>query len=193
MQDTVCVTGPHCQINSPLVVPEVTFGQANQMAAFFAQTPLDGILGLGFQSLAEDGVTPVFNVMVDQGIVPAAQFQIFLDSKIGTTDAAIVFGGYDQQYFTGDLFWVPLQSENYYVIRIDGVAVGGNDLNQCDLGCNAIVDSGTSLLVGPSQVCLYFFTFFLFSTHLLDSTSKMSSTPSVLFRATAPTTTTSPT
>ncbi len=94
VQDTVCVTGPACVINSPLRVPNVTFGEANQMADFFAQTPIDGILGLGFQSLAEDNVVPVFNVMVNEGVVPAAQFQIFLDSKPFTKSAAIVFGGY---------------------------------------------------------------------------------------------------
>ncbi len=96
VQDTVCVTGPACVINSPLRVPNVTFGQANQMADFFAQTPIDGILGLGFQSLAEDNVVPVFNVMVNEGIVPKAQFQIFLDSKPFTKNAAIVFGGYGE-------------------------------------------------------------------------------------------------
>jgi len=151
VQDTVCVTGPNCQINSPLSVKNVTFGEASQMAAFFAQSPIDGILGLGFQSLAADGVTPVFNVMVNEGLVDNAQFQIFLDSKIGTNDAAIVFGGYESKYFTGDITWVPLVNENYYVIQIDGVSVGSKDLKQCVLGCSAIVDSGTSLLVGPSQ------------------------------------------
>ena len=43
VQDTVCVTGPNCVINSPLSVSNVTFGQADQMAAFFAQTELDGV------------------------------------------------------------------------------------------------------------------------------------------------------
>jgi len=151
VSDTVCVTGPQCTANSPLAVTNVTFGEASQMAQFFAQTHIDGILGLGFQSLAEDGVTPVFNVMVEEGLVPKAQFQIFLDSKIGSTNAALVFGGYEQQYYTGDITWVPLTSESYYVISLSGVAVGGTSLNQCNLGCPAIVDSGTSLLVGPSQ------------------------------------------
>jgi hypothetical protein len=118
VNDTVCVTGPRCVINSPLSVKGVTFGQASQMADFFAQTPIDGILGLGFQSLAEDNVVPVFNMMVQENLVPKAQFQIFLDSKPFTNNAAIVFGGYNPQFFTGSLRWVPLTSENYYVIQL---------------------------------------------------------------------------
>jgi cathepsin D len=115
VQDTVCVTGPKCVINSPLSVKNVTFGQANQMAAFFAQTPIDGILGLGFQSLADDNVIPVFNVMVQEKLVPKAQFQIFLDSKPFTKSAAIVFGGYNTQFFTGSLRWVPLTSGSFFL------------------------------------------------------------------------------
>lgn len=88
------------------------------MAAFFAQTPIDGILGLGFQALADDGVVPVFNVMVQENLVPKPQFQIFLDSRPFTNNAAIVFGGYNTQFFTGALRWVPLTSESYYVIQL---------------------------------------------------------------------------
>jgi len=148
--DVVCVTSDGCDGPNPLSV-NVTFGEASQMAAFFAQTQIDGILGLGFQTLAEDGVEPVLNKLADAGLIPSPIFQIFLDSQIGTTDAAIVFGGYEQKYYTGQLSWVPLTSESYYVISIAGTAVGSKNLNQCDLGCSAIVDSGTSLLVGPAQ------------------------------------------
>lgn len=104
--DRVCVTGPQCVINTPLAVQNVTFGQANQMASFFASSPIDGILGLGYQALAVDNVMPVFDVMVQEGVVKAAQFQFFLDSKPGSTSAAIVFGGYDTSFFTGPISWV---------------------------------------------------------------------------------------
>lgn len=113
VQDRVCITGPKCVINTPLNVPNVTFGEASEMADFFAQTPLDGILGLGFQTLAVDGVEPIINTMVREKIIPKTQFQIFLDSKPFTNNAAIVFGGYDAKFFTGPLRWVPLTNENY--------------------------------------------------------------------------------
>lgn len=50
-----------------LVVPMTTFGQATSLAQFFDGQPLDGILGLAFQSLAVDGVKPPFIEAVDQG------------------------------------------------------------------------------------------------------------------------------
>jgi hypothetical protein len=150
VQDRVCVTGTDCS-NSGDLSCTATFGQADQMASFFQSSPIDGILGLGFQSLATDNVVTVLQNLVSQGQISQPVFQFFLDSQPRTTNARIVFGGYDSSYFTGNLNWVPLTSENYYVIQLDGTYVGGTSLNQCDLGCSAIVDSGTSELVGPSQ------------------------------------------
>ena len=49
-----------------LVVPKVTFGQATSLASFFAGDPLDGILGLAFQSLSVNNVKPVFQEAIDQ-------------------------------------------------------------------------------------------------------------------------------
>jgi len=150
VQDKVCVTGSDCSSSGDLSCT-ATFGQANQMAQFFESSPIDGILGLGFQSLATDNVVTVIQNLVSQGAISQPVFQFFLDSQPRSTTARIVFGGWDSSYFTGQINWVPLTSENYYVIQVDGTYVNGNSLNQCDLGCSAIVDSGTSELVGPAQ------------------------------------------
>lgn len=134
-----------------LNVTGVTFGSANVIANTFGQGPVNGILGLGFQSLAVDRVEPPLNVMVGNGLISEPIFQIYLNSKPHTSNAAIVFGGYEQQYYTGSIQWVPLTSETYYLISISGVSVGGVSKSMCVFGCSAIVDSGTSLLVGPAQ------------------------------------------
>jgi len=132
---------------STVKIPGTTFGEATDMAQFFAQTPIDGILGLGFQSLAVDGVTPVLTYAKQKGVIQKNIVQFYLDSN---KNSGMVIGGYETQYFTGPLSFVPLTHETYFVVDVSSMYVGGKDISACLFGCKAIVDTGTSLIVLPS-------------------------------------------
>jgi len=59
----------------------------------------------------------------------------------------LTLGGYDSNHFTGAISYVPVTSTTYWETRLDGFVVGGVDF----AGANkAIIDSGTSILAGPS-------------------------------------------
>jgi len=61
----------------------------------------------------------------------------------------LILGGVDSEYYSGSLSYVPLISENYYLISIDHVYIGSQNF---DVGSmKGIVDSGTSLLVGTTS------------------------------------------
>jgi len=144
-QDSVGVAG--------LNVKNVTFGQATSLAPFFAGQPMDGILGLAYSAIAADSVTPVFDLMMSQNLVPQPIFSVFLDSTPGDSKSSILFGASDPSYYTGSITWVPVIAELYYVISLDDVIVGGAHPGSCNgwfSYCKAIVDTGTSLIVAPT-------------------------------------------
>jgi len=109
----------------------------------------DGILGLAFPILSVNKVPTAFQNVVDQGLVDSAEFAFYLGNS-RRDKGELVFGGYDTAHFTGDLTWVPLLSATYWEITMDAFAVGGT--SYVSDGAKAIVDSGTSLLTGPSDV-----------------------------------------
>ncbi|XP_041955566.1 pepsin A-like [Alosa sapidissima] len=132
-----------------ITVNNQIFGLSEIEDTFLEYMTWDGILGLAFPSLSASGATPVFDNMMSQGLVSQDLFSVYLtgDSESGS---AVLFGEIDSSYYTGSLSWVPLSSETYWQIEMDSVTINGN-IVACAGGCQAIVDTGTSLIVGPSS------------------------------------------
>ncbi|XP_009878420.1 PREDICTED: pepsin A-like [Charadrius vociferus] len=127
------------------------FGLAEtEPGAFFYYTPFDGILGLAFPSIASSGATPVFDNMMTQDLVAKDLFSVYL-SKDGRSGSFVLFGAIDPFYTTNGITWIPLSAETYWQITMDSVSIGGEGI-ACAFGCQAIVDTGTSLLAVPDRV-----------------------------------------
>ncbi|XP_028934474.1 cathepsin E-like isoform X4 [Ornithorhynchus anatinus] len=60
----------------------------------------------------------------------------------------LVLGGIDHSLYMGSIHWVPLTEKSYWQIRLHNVKIQGR-VAFCAHGCEAIVDSGTSLITGP--------------------------------------------
>jgi len=114
----------------------------------FIAAHFDGILGLGFKSIAVTGAVPWWYHAVDQQLVQEPVFAFYLNRKAGG-DGELLLGGVDEAHYTGAFHYVPLTNETYWEFAMDGVAVGVD--KYCAGGCHAIADSGTSLLAGPKE------------------------------------------
>ena len=106
----------------------------------------DGILGLAYQSISVDNLTTVFHNAVDQKAVDEPVFGFHLSTASGQ-DGELTFGGTDPNHYTGELTYVPLTSDTYWETKLDGMKMNGKSVTSCT---KVIVDSGTSILAGPS-------------------------------------------
>lgn len=134
------------------MVKDQLFGEAKtEPALTFVLARFDGILGLGFRSIAVDGVATVFDNAVAQGLLPAPVFSFYLNRDAsGSVGGEVLFGGINENYYTGPINYVPLTNETYWQIAIDDIS-SVNDLSiDCTRGCKGIVDTGTSLIAGPT-------------------------------------------
>ncbi|EDW66355.1 lysosomal aspartic protease [Drosophila virilis] len=136
--DTVDVNG--------LVIKSQTFAEAtSEPGTSFNNAKFDGILGMAYQSLAVDNVVPPFYNMVSQGLVDQSVFSFYL-ARDGTSSQGgeLIFGGSDSSLYSGDLTYVPISEQGYWQFTMAGASIDGQSL--CD-NCQAIADTGTSLLV----------------------------------------------
>lgn len=142
-QDTVTWGGAKI---SNQVFGEVTSEQGTS----FAVAKFDGILGMAWQTISVDNVTPVFQNLFSQGTVSQNSFAFYLTRTIGQAGSTLTLGGYNSTLSKNDWKQVPLIAEDYWRIAIGGITVGTKAV--AISGIKGIVDSGTSLLVGDTAL-----------------------------------------
>ncbi|CAI8055472.1 Cathepsin D [Geodia barretti] len=114
---------------------------------------LTAFLGMGWPAIAVDKVAPVFQNMVAQGLVAKPVFGFYLDrdDETGELGGELILGGTDPTHYIGSLEYVPLSEETYWQFKMGGITINQQSSPYCSGGCNAIADTGTSIIVGPSD------------------------------------------
>ncbi|XP_074552740.1 napsin-A [Halichoeres trimaculatus] len=143
-EDTVSIAG--------LSIPHQQFGEAiKQPGITFAVARFDGVLGMAYPLISVANVLPVFDTAMAAKLLPQNVFSFYISrDPAAAVGGELMLGGSDPQYYSGDLHYVNVTRKAYWQISVNGVEVG-NQLTLCKDGCQAIVDTGTSLMVGPVE------------------------------------------
>lgn len=118
----------------------------------FRTEQFDGILGLGYSSLADNGVIPPLYNMYYQGIIDRPVVSFYLNQDIGNDriGGKIFFGGSNPDYYRGKMVYVPVTTRGYWQFRMQFVNIQGYG-SMCANGCETVADTGTTLIQGPRQ------------------------------------------
>jgi hypothetical protein len=120
----------------------------------FKDAKWDGVVGLG-QAVSE---APEFNIfqMLANSSTPKMKepiFAVFLGKHMAD-DSEITFGGVRKERMTGDMSWFDVSEEGYWQFQFTDFAIDGKATGICNRygsrGCQAVLDTGSSLMMGPS-------------------------------------------
>lgn len=150
-QDTVSVPCKSVKPNAGgIKVQKQIFGEATkQPGLVFIAAKFDGILGMGYPRISVNNVLPVFDNLMQQKLVEKNVFAFYLNrDPTGQPGGELMLGGTDSKYYHGELSYLNVTRKAYWQVHMDQLEVGSG-LTLCKGGCEAIVDTGTSLMVGP--------------------------------------------
>jgi len=144
-----------------LVIPNVIFGQVNEIDTFFEQAEeLDGVLGLGFAPLAVDGAIPLLDQAINEGLLDQPIFTVYITEN-GVVDNApggmFTYGGLDTKHCSSQVTYYPLTNASFFQIQIGSVTAGGltsTCSNTQDAKCpwTTIIDTSTGFIGAPQLV-----------------------------------------
>ncbi|KAF7294004.1 Aspartic protease [Mycena kentingensis (nom. inval.)] len=122
-------------------------GAANHYSVEFEvdEFPPDGLVGMAYPALSVFGEDPLFATLVNQGQV-APLFGV----KLADTGSELLLGGVNSALFTGAFRNVSLIEEDFYALDLQALAVNNRIVATAN-GVVAIVDTGTTLLIGDPQ------------------------------------------
>jgi len=129
------------------VVAQQTFAEIDDVKGLglgYSLGKFDGILGMGFQNISVDKIPTVFQNLVKSGAVSKGVFAFYLGNN---QPGELTLGGTDSSHYTGELQYVPVTSDTYWLTKLDSLDFNGKPATTAT---NVILDTGTSILAGPS-------------------------------------------
>eukprot|EP00455_Lapot_gusevi_P050789 TRINITY_DN744_c0_g1_i2.p1 TRINITY_DN744_c0_g1~~TRINITY_DN744_c0_g1_i2.p1 ORF type:complete len:436 (+),score=163.20 TRINITY_DN744_c0_g1_i2:58-1365(+) len=141
----------------PIEVDHQTFGLIEKEGGFFSYTgKFDGILGLSFPAVSATHYKLVMDEIIAQKKLKDNIFSFYF----GTTNekdkphAALVFGTPHTSLYQGEIHWTKVSKPFYWQVNMQGIYIGDKKLDACsdESPCQAVLDTGTSFMTGPSHV-----------------------------------------
>lgn len=132
-----------------LVIENQDFAESvKEPGMAFIMAKFDGILGMGYDTIAVNKMVPPFYNMLSQDLVNKQMFSFWLNSQ--DNDGArnggeLVFGGWDEDHIGGDITWHQVVRKAYWEIALDGMEIENRGLKL--ITKSAAIDTGSSLIV----------------------------------------------
>ncbi|KAF8331904.1 acid protease [Cantharellus anzutake] len=135
--------------------PKQVFALCNQISKDLLSSPISGLMGLAWRSLAASGSTPFWQALVAGGswTSPLMSFVLtrFLDDPTAQKlepGGVFTMGYLNSSLYTGDIEYTNINGDpTYWLIDLTSIKVQGNSvLNKT---VSAAIDTGTTLVGGP--------------------------------------------
>lgn len=86
----------------------------------FILAHFDGVLGLGYPSLAVGNALPVFDSIMNQNLVEEPVFSFYLKRGDDIENGGeLILGGIDHSLYKGSIHWVPVTEKSYWQIHMN--------------------------------------------------------------------------
>lgn len=142
-------------------VSNQVFGVCDVVSDGLLTSPVSGLLGLAFETIATSKATPFWQTLVAQGAWDAPVMGFYLTRFNNVTSVqslepggSFIMGSTDTSLYTGNIDFVDLPvTGSYWILPLSTLTVQGTSISIASGSSSyAAIDTGTTLVGGPSDV-----------------------------------------
>jgi len=159
-RDIVTITFGTGEMSGMFVRDRICIGDICSTANFVAATemsdepfsfvPFDGILGLALAGMSEAPKFNLIDAMIKQKVLKNDLFAVYFGADHEQSE--ITFGSYKEELMASPIIYAPVSVPGYWQVEMADITIGNRHQNLCKDSCQAAVDTGTSLLAGPTEI-----------------------------------------
>jgi len=160
--DGSSATGVRCSdkltISSNLSISSQWFGDMTSVSMKSCSS-ISGIMGLGFNPISRVGGKTVLDNLFNSGLLSEPVFSMYLTQESEYSE--LLFGGMNTNHYEGCLSDVPVSTTSgYWQVTIEEIGTNINLSPPFNMSSVGVVDSGTSLIIGPYAVVSHIFSMY---------------------------------
>ncbi|KAG8790187.1 Type I transmembrane sorting receptor [Ceratobasidium sp. 428] len=125
-----------------LSVTDQYFSPVTTEADRFSTDPTDGLMGLALSSISNIGKPTFAENLASQGVVKKSIFSMYLASN----NSELYFGGANTDKYTGEIHYAELSDKSFWITSGSASVSNGTAYSG-----PMIIDSGTTIIVGPNS------------------------------------------
>lgn len=151
-QDTVSMAG--------FTVSPQKFLSVQQTSSQLLDGPVAGIIGLAFQSLASTHALPFWQALQNNNQFSSPEMSFWLTRFVNDDEAkseepggVLTLGGTNSSLFTGDIEFLDMPSgvtPSFWLLQMSSITVQGKSVQIASSSATSAIDTGTTLIGGPS-------------------------------------------
>ncbi|KAF8339773.1 aspartic peptidase domain-containing protein [Cantharellus anzutake] len=127
------------------------FGVVNQDNDALAGSPVSGLLGMAFSTIAVSEKPTFFENLWDQKKIQRGYFSVHLERN-KAQGSELCLGCIDMGKALGSMTWASLASRSYWSVNVDRINIDTQNNRTVHVNLVAVVDTGTTLVYLPNGV-----------------------------------------
>jgi hypothetical protein len=140
-------------------VKEQVFATCDVISANLLDSPVSGLMGLGWQSLSSSGAVPFWQSLYQANALDEPLMAFYLTRFVNQTNAqdlepggVFTLGATNTSLYTGDIDYQTVDSTSYWTLTLSNLTVNSNSvtLPSGASSSQAAIDTGTTLVGGPT-------------------------------------------